>query len=188
MKTESTPQDSRSAPAQTDRFIIWPAAIPIAAALLVATATSCDLTLGMLCFFLGALTVCLWALGMLAAVGLAALGRAWRRAVSMLAALLVVFVFGRPALAASGIAGDYVHFVLALPYYVTQISAADSRPVYFHWPSAGLAPSYERNLVYDSSDELASHVGKSEPWTSEPAVTRTVRHLADHFYLVEDFW
>jgi hypothetical protein len=90
---------------------------------------------------------------------------------------------------ASMYAGDYIHLLLGLPYYSTKIAAAGtaSKPIYFHWPSPGLVPSYERNLVYDPSDELAAHVGKLES-LDEPTVERTVRHLAGRFYLVEVSW
>lgn len=95
-----------------------------------------------------------------------------------------------PATGASLIAGDYIHLLLALPYYSTKIAAAgaDAKRISFNWPSAGLVPSYERNLVYDPSDELAADITKIEPMEAEPAVRKTVRHLAGHFYLVELSW
>jgi len=165
--------------------MFWPVSIPIAAALLASVANSFDPMLGILSLMLGVLVVSGWLIGVLAAIGLAAWRRAWRRAAS----LLVMLVCAGPSMAVSTTAGDYIHLMLALPYYTSMIAAQGdlANPIYFHWPSAGLVPSYERNLVYDSSDELASHVGKRQPWESEPAVTRTVRHLAGHFYLVEDF-
>jgi hypothetical protein len=85
-------------------------------------------------------------------------------------------------------AGDYIHLLLALPYYSTKIAAwgTDPKIIDFPWPSAGLVPSYERTLVYDSSDALASHVGKIEPL--DRTVRRAVRHLGGHFYLVEVSW
>jgi hypothetical protein len=166
--------------------MIWPMWIPIVVALMAATAISFNAILGFLFLILGALVVCWWLIVMLVVAGLAVWRRAWRRAASLVA----ILVCAGPLMAVSMIAGDYLHFLLALPYYAIEIAAAgaDSKPIYFHWPSAGLVPSYERNLVYDSSDELASHAGKPEPWKSEPAVTRTVRHFVGHFYLVEDFF
>jgi hypothetical protein len=160
--------------------------IPIAVALVAAAAISFDPMLGLLSLMLGVLVVLGWLIVVLAAAGLAAWERAWRRAASLVA----ILVCAGPAMAVSMSAGDYMHFLPALPYYATEIVAAgtDSKPIYFHWPSAGLVPSYERNLVYDSSDELASHVGKREPLESKPAVERTVSHLAGHFYLVEVSW
>jgi len=169
----------------TDRVIIWPASIPIVAALVVSTAYSFN-TLSLLSIFLGALIVCGWGIGILVATGLAMWRRAWRRVASLVAMLICV----GPAMGASLIAGDYIHLLLALPYYSSKIAAAgtDSKSISFHWPSAGLVPSYERNLVYDPSDEQAADVSKIEPLEAEPAVRKTVRHLAGHFYLVELSW
>lgn len=130
--------------------------------------------------------ICLWLICILVAIALAACRRAWRR----MASLLAILAFAIPATPLSMIAGDYVHFLLALPYYAIKIasSSAERGRIYFHWPSAGLVPSYERNLIYDSTDEPASHVGKVAPLEAEPAVKRTVTHFIGHFYLVEEYW
>lgn len=179
-------QDAGSTLPRTGHLILWSAWIPIAAALLVSTANSFTSLAGFQSLLLGAFIVCGWGIAMVVAAGLAARRRSWRR----MASLLTILVCAGPAIGVSMIAGDYIHLLLALPYYEAKIaeSGADSKPIYFHWPSAGLVPSYERNLVYDSSDELATHAGRSEPLESEPAVAKTVRHLAGHFYLVELSW
>jgi hypothetical protein len=178
-------QTSGSGLPPIDRAIIWPASIPIVAALVVSTAYSFD-TLSLLAICLGALTICGWVIGIVLASGLAVWRRAWRR----LASLAAMLICAGPAMGASMIAGDYIHLLLGLPYYSAKIAeaATDPKAIYFHWPSAGLIPSYERNLVYDPSDEQAADVGKNKPLEAEPAVRKTVRHLAGHFYLVELSW
>jgi len=95
-----------------------------------------------------------------------------------------------PATALSQLAGDYIHLLLEFHTYHTEIAAApaDSEPIRFHWPSFGLIPSYERALVYDPSDQLASQAGKCEPLQAEPGVRWCVRHLMGRFYLSEMSW
>ncbi len=186
MSAEPVLERSESGPARSDRLLIWPASIPIAAALFAATANSLEPVLGMLSLLIGVLVVFWWLVGVIVAIGFAAWRRAWRRASSLLA----ILICAGPAMAVSMIAGDYIHLLLALPYYASKIASSGKTPgpISFDWPSQGLIPNYERYLVYDSSDELASHIGKAEPWGPDAVEMRTVGRLAGHFYLVVVSW
>jgi hypothetical protein len=172
--------------AQADRFIIWPIVIPIATAIAVASAASFSSLLSFVAPIPGVLVIFGWLIGILVAIVLAAWRHAWRR----MASLLAILVFAVPATPISMAAGDYVHFLLALPYYAIKIAASGVQPreIYFHWPSAGFVPSYERNLVYDPSDGLAPSVGRVELSATDPAGKKTVSHFIGHFYLVEEYW
>jgi hypothetical protein len=171
---------------QRDTFIIWPLVIPIAAAIAVATCVSFSSALSILALMLGALIIFGWLICMLGAICSAGWRRAWLR----LASLLATLVLALPATPISMIAGDYVHFALALPYYAIKIAASTdgSKQIDFHWPSAGFVPSYERNLIYDPSDELAFHVSKVETLGADLSFKRCVKNFLGHFYLVEDYW
>jgi hypothetical protein len=171
---------------RTDRFLIWPLWIPIAAALVFTTAWSFGSGFEFLALILGAPVICGWLICMPVAAGLAVWRRAWRRFTSLVA----ILVCAVPATVASLMAGDHIHLLLAVPYYAAEIAAAPAGtgPIHFHWSSAGLIPSYERTLVYDSSAELTSQAGKCEPVPAEPAVTWCIRHLMGRFYLSEMSW
>jgi hypothetical protein len=169
---------------RTDRFIIWPLCIPIVIAIAYATVVSFDPMFPLLPLMAAGLVVCIWLFAVLAAAGVAARARAWRRLASLVAILVCAF----PAMAVSTIAGEYIHLLLALPRYYAEIAAApaDSGPIRLDDWEMGLVPSYDRALIYDSSDELASQIGSViRPSEAGGTTTRTVRYLAGHFYVVE---
>ncbi len=165
--------------------MVWPIWIPVATGLSVGTPTSFSGMMSFLGPFLGFLIISYWLIGLLAGISIALWKRRWRN-VGSLAAILIC---AGPLMAASMLAGDYVHFVLALPYYAIEVARSDdsSKPIYFHWPSAGLIPRYERNLVYDRSGEIAKVEGVM-PSAAGGYVQISVRHFIGGFYLVEDFY
>jgi len=164
--------------------VAWPIWIPIAAALAVATATSFGNTPGLLFLLAGGVVVGGWLVVVLVEAGRAAWRRAWRR----LTSLVAILVCAVPATVVSLQAGDHIHLFLAYPAYAIEIAAApaDAGPIRFRWRSFGLVPSYDRTLIYDPSGELASQVGSARlPSEAGGTFTRTVWHLAGHFYLFE---
>ena len=185
-RMDQSSQGSGPAAAETDHVLAWPVLIPVATAVVVSTAVSFSALWDLLALLLGFIVICGWLVWLFAAIAYAGWRHTWRR----LASLLAILVVAIPATAAATNVCDYLHFLLALPYYTDKIasSLSKSERVYFHWPSAGFVPSYERNLVYDPSDELASHVGIVEPVDHQPDTRETVRHFIGHFYLVEDYY
>lgn len=123
-----------------------------------------------------------------------ALGRNWRWCLAtlplplttLLAFLNLGFVWS-----AGQFAGDYLHFIVKYPRYISEISAlpaGEPRLVVDDW--GGVLPMVSHGLVYDESDEIIKPIEeRSEAWKKRAG--RTIAEcvygytpIGGHFYLV----
>jgi hypothetical protein len=138
----------------------------------------------------------LWAATALLALTLAvgfALGRSWLWCLAAsplpLTALVALLNIGW-VWRAGQIAGDYVHFVVRYPSYISEISNLPSdqpRLIVDDW--GGFSPG-SHGLVYDESDEITKPMAeRSEAWRkrarrTEAECVYNYRPIGGHFYLV----
>ncbi len=173
---------------RTDRFVIWPLWIPIAAALVQSTAASFDREptgIGMLLFMLAGLVVGVWLVVVLVAAGVAASDRVWRRAASLVAILVCAW----PAMQMT----YSIHRLLAPPlasFYASEIAAAPAAcrdrhgtPITISRRSIGLVwgGGTDEALICDPTGQLAAHVGSCRLLAD---TARSVVHLGGPFYVV----
>lgn len=150
-----------------------------------------------LAFFGAPLVLLFWAMSAAVALAVAigcALGRAWRPCLAMLLLPLTAVLAGlnlQFVWRAGQEAGDYVHFYVMRPLYLSEISrlpADQPRLVVYNW--GGLLPMISHGVVFDESDEIALPKGeRSDAWKkradrSEVECVLAYTPVGGHFYLV----
>lgn len=168
-----------------DGLALRSACFPLLTAAVVGTLCSFLPILRLPFVVVGLLVALAWLAKSLAQVVRSVRRRHWLRATSLIA----ISVAAWPVMAfLMVVGGDYIHLVLAYPYYATHgaVGGGVSKLMDFSWGGTGFAGSGApwRTLVYDPTDAVASAVGGARV-PEEPAVRRSVQHLAGHFYVVE---
>ncbi len=166
---------------QQDRFSLRPTYV--LALLFVIVGTTDSMSPGGFGLFANAimlLTALVWLPLTLIQTLAAARQRTWRRFLSLLAAIVVIY----PMYSNFREVGDYIHLAFAYPFYSKEIAAARSasRSVKFDWGKTGFAGFANQDfyLIYDQTDIISSEIGFRE--IRHTPIKIYTNHLVGHFY------